>query len=164
MERTLDNEAVQCNGCLALMALVRGEGSVCQWCQWEIARSGTVEVVGRAMRRYLHNPMVQLSAMLCFIPLALDNPMMQAHLTQSVLSDILHALDVHQQEADVQCKGLIVLGILAQGEDCLHDAICMRQMESGMTRRIVAALEKYGATNEEVFWGEIGRASCRERV
>jgi len=155
MERTMDNEAVQCNGCLALLALVRGEGSVCQWCQWEIARSGTVEVIGRAMRRYLRNPMVQLSAMLCFIPLALDNPTMQAHLTQSVLSDILRALDIHQQEADVQCKGLIVLGILAQGEDCLHDAICMRQIESGMTRRIITALEKYGSANEEVFWGAL---------
>jgi len=155
MEGTMDNEAVQCNACLALMALVRGEGSVCQCSQWEIARSGTVEVIGRAMRKYLYNPMVQLSAMLCFIPLALDNPMMQAHLTQAVLSDILRALDVHQQEADVQCKGLIVLGILAQGEDCLHDAICIRQMESGMTRRIISALEKYGSANEEVFWGAL---------
>ena len=155
MERTLENDAVQCNSCLALMALVRGEGSVCQWNQWEIARSGTIEAIGQAMRTYRSNCMVQLSAMLCFIPLALDSPVMQAHLTQTILPDILNALDNHRSESDVQCKGLIVLGILAQGEDALHDAICDRQMEAGMTKRIIAALRNFGSSNEEVFWGAL---------
>jgi hypothetical protein len=30
IRRFPDNEGVQCNGCLALMSLVRGEGDVCQ--------------------------------------------------------------------------------------------------------------------------------------
>jgi len=35
-------EHVQCAGCLALMALVRGEGDVARACQWRVVR-------GRAM-------------------------------------------------------------------------------------------------------------------
>lgn len=155
MENIVDDEAIQCNGCLALMALIRGEGSICQWNQWEIGRIGVVEIIAKAMRKFSSNPMVQLSAMLCFIPLALENPIMQAHLSQAVLGDILNALDLHLNEPDVQCKGLVVLGILAQGEDTLHDAICMRQIEFGSHQRIIAALERYGSVNEDVFWGAL---------
>jgi hypothetical protein len=76
------NDGIQCNGCLALMSLVRGEGDVCQTNQWAIAKAGSVEVIAAAMRAFRGSAMVQLSALLAMIPLALENAMMQAHLTQ----------------------------------------------------------------------------------
>jgi hypothetical protein len=108
------NDGIQCNGCLALMSLVRGEGDVCQTNQWAIAKAGSVEVVAAAMRSFRGSAMVQLSALLAMIPLALENAMMQAHLTQECLGDVLTALDNHPDEADIQTKGLVLLGVLIQ--------------------------------------------------
>lgn len=64
-------EGVQCNGCLALMSLVRGEGQVCQENQWRVAKVGGVEAIVAGMQQFPQHPMVQLSALLCMIPLAL---------------------------------------------------------------------------------------------
>lgn len=50
--------------------------------QWLIARAGAIEAVAAAMRRFAGSAMVQLSALLALIPLALENAMMQAHVTQ----------------------------------------------------------------------------------
>ncbi len=47
-----DNDGIQCNSCLALMSLVRGEGEVCQSNQWHIAKAGALEAVTAAMRRF----------------------------------------------------------------------------------------------------------------
>jgi hypothetical protein len=52
MQQHADHDGVQCNGCLALMSLVRGEGEVCQANQWHIAKAGGVEVMVEAMRRF----------------------------------------------------------------------------------------------------------------
>eukprot|EP00210_Caulerpa_lentillifera_P004653 g4438.t1 len=155
METYQDNEGIQCNSCLVLMSLVRGEGEICRCCQWEIARSGIIEVIRKSMNRFESNQMVQLSAMLCFIPLALESPMMQAHLSEEVLPAVLTALDAHPDEADLQCKGMIVIGILAQGEDALQDAIRIRELDLGVIPRITRTLEKFGSENEEVFWGSL---------
>jgi hypothetical protein len=76
------SDAIQCNGCLVLMSLVRGEGEVCASNQWLIAKAGAVEVIVAAMRAYRRSAMVQLSVLLAFIPMALENAMMQAHITQ----------------------------------------------------------------------------------
>ena len=62
------------------MALVRGESEVCQSNQWHVAKAGGVEAVAGAMRAHPGSAMVQLSALLAFIPLALENAMMQAHI------------------------------------------------------------------------------------
>lgn len=155
MDTHEDNEAIHCNCCLALMSLVRGEGEICRSCQWEIARSGVIEVIGKAMGRFETNQMVQLSAMLCFIPLALESPMMQAHLSEEVLPAVLRALDAHPDEPDLQCKGMIVIGILSQGEDALQDAIRIREVDLGVIPRITRALERFGSENDEVFWGSL---------
>lgn len=58
--------------------------------------------------------MVQLSVLLCLIPLALENAMMQAHITQACLPLIMVALDRHRDEVDIQTKGLVLLGVLIQ--------------------------------------------------
>lgn len=66
-----DSEGVQCNACLAIMALVRGEGEVCIQNQWRVAKAGGVEAMGGAMAAFPMHPMVQLSTLLCIIPLCL---------------------------------------------------------------------------------------------
>ncbi len=82
MSAHADDDGLVCNACLALMSLVRGESEVCQSNQWHIAKAGAVEAAAAAMRRFAGSAMVQLSVLLAFIPLALENAMMQAHITQ----------------------------------------------------------------------------------
>ena len=42
----------------------------------------------------------------------------QAHLAQLSLRDIFEALEVHQDQADLQAKGLVALGVLGQVRRC----------------------------------------------
>ena len=66
------------------------------------------------MSRFPSNSLVQLSALLCLIPLALDNPSLQAHVATIALPAVVSALRAHRDHADVQAKGLVVLGVLGQ--------------------------------------------------
>lgn len=43
-----------------------------------------------------------------------DRDTMQAHLAQLALGDIFAALEVHQDQSDLQAKGLVALGVLGQ--------------------------------------------------
>ena len=43
---------------------------------------------------------------------------MQAHLAQLSLGDIFEALEMHQDQADLQAKGLVALGVLGQVRGC----------------------------------------------
>ena len=43
---------------------------------------------------------------------------MQAHLAQLSLGDIFKALETHQDQADLQAKGLVALGVLGQVRGC----------------------------------------------
>eukprot|EP00775_Hariotina_reticulata_P013734 gene13734-13855_t len=149
------SDSIQCNGCLALMSLVRGEGEVCQSNQWHIAKAGAIQVVAKAMTTFRSNAMVQLSVLLCLIPLALENAMMQAHVTQECLVDIMAALDNHQDEMDIQTKGLVLLGVLIQGDDAVHDAIRIRELEVSVPSRVSKALRLHGCTNDDVLWAAL---------
>ncbi len=48
--------------------------------QWLVARAGGLEVIAGAMRGWREYPMVQLCALLCMVPLALDNTVLQVRL------------------------------------------------------------------------------------
>jgi hypothetical protein len=137
------------------MSLVRGVGETCQTNQWRIAKCQGVETIVAAMRRNREHAMVQLSAVLCMIPLALENNMMQAHLTQLALQDVLLAVRNHPEEPDIQAKGLVVLGVLGQGDDVLHDAIREQQLECNTPALVAEALRLYGGENEEVLWAAL---------
>lgn len=58
--------------------------------------------------------MVQLCALLCMVPLALENTVLQAHLANLALMDIFVALAAHEGQVDLQAKGLVALGVLGQ--------------------------------------------------
>ena len=45
--------------------------------QWLVARSGGLEAIAGALRCWRDYPMVQLCALLCMVPLALDNNVLQ---------------------------------------------------------------------------------------
>ncbi|KAL0025671.1 hypothetical protein WJX77_003216 [Trebouxia sp. C0004] len=155
MDAWQKHEGVQCNCCLAIMSLVRGTGSVCQANQFRVAEARGVEAVVAAMTRFPNQTTVQLSALLCFIPLALENIMMQAHVSQLALKCVLAALAQHPDDDDIQAKGLVVLGVLGQGEDVVHDAIRQHQLDAGVPALIAAALTKYKGQNEEVLWAAL---------
>eukprot|EP00879_Flechtneria_rotunda_P004794 GHRR01005066.1.p1 GENE.GHRR01005066.1~~GHRR01005066.1.p1 ORF type:complete len:626 (+),score=240.90 GHRR01005066.1:617-2494(+) len=149
------SDSIQCNGCLALMSLVRGEGEVCQSNQWHIAKAGAIELIASTMGTFRGNAMVQLSVLLCLIPLALENAMMQAHITQECLPLIIAALDRHRDEVDIQTKGLVLLGVLIQGDDAVHDAIRIRELEAAVPRRVAAALRLHAAVSDDVLWAAL---------
>ncbi|CAK0751193.1 hypothetical protein CVIRNUC_002049 [Coccomyxa viridis] len=150
-----DSGGVQCNGCLAIVSLVRAESEVCQANQWLVARSGGLEAIAGALRCWRDYPMVQLCALLCMVPLALDNNVLQAHLAQLSLGDIFEALDVHQDQADLQAKGLVALGVLGQGDDTIHDTIRSMQLQIGVPRAIARALRRWGNSSDEVIWAAL---------
>jgi hypothetical protein len=52
MRQHAGSDSITCNGCLALMSLVRGEGEVCQSNQWHVAKAGAIEVVAQAMSTF----------------------------------------------------------------------------------------------------------------
>lgn len=91
-----DSEGVQCNACLAIMALVRGEGEVCIQNQWRVAKAGGVEAMAGSMKAFPKHPMVQLSTLLCIIPLCLGATWMLA----VVSVDACECVDV---QAAVHC-------------------------------------------------------------
>jgi hypothetical protein len=216
--------------------------------------------------------MVQLSVLLCLIPLTLENAMMQAHVTQvrqagrqgdccqvdrcvpssaedavlgallprlcvlrhrvkaegtvaeavcmllqECLVHIIAALDHHLDEVDIQTKALVLLGVLiqvcgwwgragggccslrirkeagcrtdvrlaacapdkaaccgcmcviliagfgvcacmccvVQGDDAVHDAVRIRQLETGVPRRVTCALRTHGTDNDDVLWAAL---------
>ncbi|BDA46284.1 hypothetical protein COCOBI_08-3760 [Coccomyxa sp. Obi] len=155
MKRFSRSGGVQCNGCLAIVSLVRSESEICQSNQWRVARAGGLEVIVAAMRQFREYSMVQLCALLCMVPLALENTILQAHLATLSLPDIFAALAQHQDQADLQAKGLVALGVLGQGEEAMHDAIRDRQLRLGAARAIARALERHGRVNEEVLWAAL---------
>jgi hypothetical protein len=77
-------------------------------------RARGVEAMVAAMARLRGHAMVQLSALLAFIPLALENAALQAHVAALALGEVLAAMAAHRRVANVQAKGLIVLGVLGQ--------------------------------------------------
>eukprot|EP00884_Botryococcus_braunii_P003133 jgi/Botrbrau1/12820/Bobra.20_1s0011.1 len=154
MRLHLGSDGVQCNACLTLMALVRGEGAICQANQDSVAQAGGVEAIVAGMRAWTGQAMVQLSALLAMIPLALENPHLQAQLAAQGLPEVIRALKAHPEEADVQAKGLVVLGVLGQGEEPEHDQIRAKEVAEGAPEAIAEALHRF-ANNEEVLWAAL---------
>ncbi|KAL4447679.1 hypothetical protein ABPG75_004898 [Micractinium tetrahymenae] len=153
MRQHLDSDGVQCNGCLALMALVRGEGAASDANRLTLADSGGVQVIAEGMTAHLGAPMVQLSALLCLVPLALENTYLQVTVARSCLPSILAAMHAHGGEPEVVGKALIMLGVLGQGEEEAHEVIRQTIMERTRFPAICAAvLRDLGATNEDVLW------------
>ena len=62
---------------------------------------------------------------------------MQAHLAQLALGDICAALDVHRDQADLQAKGLVALGVLGQVIARLSDLQRMKRRKHRALRMIL---------------------------
>lgn len=75
---------------------------------------------------------------------------LQAHLAQLALQDIFEALEVHQDQADLQAKGLVALGVLGQGDEAIHDKIRSMQLQIGVPKAIARALQQWGCSSDEV--------------
>ncbi|KAL4428663.1 hypothetical protein ABPG77_009769 [Micractinium sp. CCAP 211/92] len=153
MRKHLGSDGVQCNGCLALMALVRGEGPASDANRLAVAEGGGVQVMAEAMCAHLDAPMVQLSALLCLVPLALENTYLQVTVARSCLPGILAAMHAHGGEPEVVGKALIMLGVLGQGEDEAHEVIRQTIIErTPFPATCAAVLRGLGTTNEDVLW------------
>jgi hypothetical protein len=42
-----------------------------------------------------------------------------------------------------------------QGDDAVHDAIRIRELEAAVPRRVVAALHQHGTSNDDVLWAAL---------
>ena len=63
--------------------------------QWLVARSGGLEAIAGALRCWRDYPMVQLCALLCMVPLALDNNVLQVRSTP-----LCFALDLQEPKLE----------------------------------------------------------------
>lgn len=44
---------------------------------------------------------------------------------------------------------------LHQGDDAVHDAVRIRQLETGVPRRVAATLRNHGTLNDDVLWAAL---------
>lgn len=79
-----------------------------------MADSKGVEALVKVIIAFPENAAVQLSVLLCLIPLALDNPLLQSQIADLALCHVVTALRIHIDHSDIQAKGLVVLGVLGQ--------------------------------------------------
>lgn len=42
-----------------------------------------------------------------------------------------------------------------QGDDAVHDAVRIRELEACVPRRVVAALRQHGTSNDDVLWAAL---------
>jgi hypothetical protein len=60
---------------------------------------------------------------------------------------------------DVVNSCLIILSVISllrlQGDDAVHDAIRIRELEAAVPRRVVAALRQHGTSNDDVLWAAL---------
>lgn len=71
--------------------------------QFRVAEARGVEAVVAAMKRFPHQPTVQLSALLCFIPLALENIMMQVPTHPRYRADMVNMSSTDHTHIYVEC-------------------------------------------------------------
>lgn len=60
-----------------------------------------------------------------------ENAVMQAHLTNVLMPHVLAALRAHPTEADIQAKGLVALGVMAQVRGTLLACVRLLQLVPG---------------------------------
>jgi hypothetical protein len=48
-----------------------------------------------------------------------------------------------------------VLASCLQGDDAVHDAIRLRELEAAVPRRVVAALRQHGSSSDDVLWAAL---------
>lgn len=48
-----------------------------------------------------------------------------------------------------------LLCCLMQGDDAVHDAVRLRELESGVPTRVVAALRRHGCSDDDVLWAAL---------
>ncbi|KAL4856875.1 hypothetical protein ACK3TF_002919 [Chlorella vulgaris] len=156
MLERLGSAGVHCNGCLALMALVRGEGDASDANRTLVAELFGVEIIAQGMILSRDSAMVQLSGLLCLVPLVLDSAALQARVAERCLPIILLALQQHMDEEEVVSKSLILLGVLGQGDGEAHELLRQTVMEHTPFPRLVArVLREYGGASEDVLWSTL---------
>ncbi len=143
----------------------------CETRPWHPAQVGGTEAVVAAMQLDPHDPTLQLAALLCLIPLTLDNSMMQvrgggqsldmrrempwgvspikeaegsssrplsltaprcasqATVCEEAVPSVVGALRAHARDRTITTKGLVLLGVLMQGDE---DSLLVRPLLRGL--------------------------------
>ena len=79
-----------------------------------VYQAGGVAAVVRAMAAEPTHAILQLSALLCIIPLALDNTKLQGAVNEAALPVVLAAMENHADYGEIMAKALVVLGVVGQ--------------------------------------------------
>ena len=155
MRAWMHSEMVLCSGCLAIMALVRGEGPGSSANRWQLGVCGGLEILLEIMQRHKDQSMVQLSALLCLVPLALEGPFFQQEISRQGVTIILEAARRHSDCEEVVAKALLAAGALAQGVGPEADAAADRLVAGGVVEIVVGVLKQYRGGNEDVLWAAL---------
>ncbi|PRW60207.1 E3 ubiquitin- ligase CHFR isoform X4 [Chlorella sorokiniana] len=156
MRKFLDNDSVQCTGCLALLALLRGEGPASDAARQRMEDGEVIRTIAEGMEAHQFAPMVQLSALLCLVPLALNHTNMQVTVAKICLPHILDAVRHNVGELEVVSKGLILLGVLCQGDEEYHEHLRSILVQRTMFAQLVGAvLAVLAPASEDVLWSAL---------
>lgn len=100
--------------------------------------------------------MVQLSALLCLVPLTLNHLNMQVTVAKICLPHILAAVRNNVGELEVVSKGLILLGVLCQGDEEYHEHLRDLLVQRTIFPQMVAAvLALLAPSSEDVLWSAL---------
>lgn len=156
MRSWIHSETVLCSGCLAIMALVRGDGPGSSANRWQLGVCGGLEMLLEVMQRHKDQSMVQLSALLCLVPLALEGPFFQQEISRQGSQVILQAARRHSDCDEVVAKALLAAGALAQGGGPEADAAADLLVAGGVVEIVVQVLRRYrGGSQDEVLWAAL---------
>jgi FHA domain/RING-type zinc-finger len=152
----IESEVVLCSGCLAVMAMIRGDGPASSANRWQLGMCGGLEILINAMKIHKNQSMVQLSALLCLAPLALEGAYFQEEISKIGLKTIVSAIKTHMDCEEVVAKALLTAGALCQGGGGGGGSggisIADRLVASGLLEMISRVLTTYGGRSEDVLW------------
>eukprot|EP00887_Chlorella_sp_A99_P003054 scaffold9.g3054.t1 len=137
MEEFPDDEGVACTAALALMALVRGDGEASAANKQRVAAAGGVESVVDAMQARRERRRRQAK---------------RARIADVAIPSILGAVQRHLHEPEVVGKALVLLGVMAQGEEPMHDAVREEIVAAGAGAALARVLREQAVESEEVLW------------
>jgi hypothetical protein len=151
----VNSEVAVCSGCLALMALIRGDGPASSANRWQLGVCGGLEILIKAMKIHKDQSMVQLSVLLCLVPMALEASYFRQEISKIGIKAIVSAIKRHIDCEEVVAKALLAAGALAQGGGREAELVVERLVAAGVVELIALVLKRYGGVSEDVLWASL---------
>lgn len=147
-----ESGVVLSNGCIALVALIKGDDPNSTANRWQLGMCGGLEMLIKAMELHKNQSMSQLSCLLCLVVLAADGLYFQKEITKVGITTILSSMKQHIDCEVVVEKALLVIGALVRGGGADAIKIGDQIISAGGVELIAMVLKRYEGFNEDVLF------------